>query len=141
MVSRTATSARGVRAALLAIIALLALVLGIVAMHASMVQGHNSANFEQTATVAAMQMTVPTSQMGASPSSHHAMGDMNLADCFLLGMICFLAAIAVLIIAILSGRIRSLLRPRMAEQSLAQTLRWLRPPEPPSLLDLSISRT
>lgn len=127
--------------ALLAIVALSALLLSIVAMHASMAQAHDMATSERTTSAAATQMTLPASAMDASPGSHHAMGDMNLADCLLLGMICFLTAVAVLILAVLTGRMRSLLRPRVAAQSPAQTLRRLRPPEPPSLLDLSISRT
>jgi hypothetical protein len=66
---------------------------------------------------------------------------MNLADCLLLGMVCFLTAVAVLLVAVVIGRLRSLLRPRAAAHALLTAVGRLRPPEPPSLLVLSISRT
>lgn len=141
VVSAAATSERGVRVALLALVALSALLLSIAAMHASMVQQHHAAALGSTATTSAMPMGAAAAQMVDDPSSDHAMSGMNLADCLILGMVCFLTAVAVLLFGLLVGRVRRLLRPRAAAHSLTHVLNQLRPPEPPSLLTLSISRT
>lgn len=112
------------------------------AMHASMVAGHGSSGHAHASDSAALVMPATitgTADHGAS--SDHAMGDMNLADCLLLGMVCFLTAVAVLLLAVVIGNLRSLLRPRALAQSLLAPLGRLRPPRPPSLLVLSISRT
>lgn len=141
----SAVSRGGVRAALLAIVVLAALLLSMAAMHASMVNGHRSGG-HLPATASQVMAMPAASQADAGATTSHAMGDMNLADCLLLGMVCFLTAAAVLLIAVVIGRLRSLLRPRAAALSLlAHSLRAaagrLRLPETPSLLVLSISRT
>lgn len=133
---------RGARAALLAVVALAALLLSMAAMHASMVNGHNSSQHLHASASPVMAMPAAmTTQVDAGASSDHAMGDMNLADCLLLGMVCFLTAAAVLLIAVAIGRLRVMLRPRAAAQAFLTAACRLRPPEPPSLLVLSISRT
>lgn len=138
----SAVDRRGVRAALLAVVALAALLLSMAAMHASMVNGHDSSEQLHASTSAVMAMPAATASQGdTGASSDHAMGDMNLADCLLLGMVCLLTAAAVLLVAVLLGRLRVLLRPRAAAQLLVTVAGRLRPPEPPSLLVLSISRT
>jgi len=132
---------------LLAIVVLAALLLSMAAMHASMVNGHRSGgHLPATASQVMAMPAAAASQADAGATTSHAMGDMNLADCLLLGMVCFLTAAAVLLIAVVIGRLRSLLRPRAAALSLlAHSLRAaagrLRLPETPSLLVLSISRT
>ena len=60
-------------------------------------------------------------------------------DCLLFGMVCFLMAVAVLLLAVLVVRLRSLLRSH-ALQLLVEIRGRLQPPRPPSLLELSISR-
>lgn len=138
----TATHERGVRIALLAVVALAAVLLSMAAMHASMVAGHGSDGHAHA--LDATSMAMPAAMAGtadSAPSSSHTMGDMNLADCLLLGMVCFLTAVAVLLLTVVVGNLRSLLRPRALAQSLLAPIGRLRPPRPPSLLVLSISRT
>jgi hypothetical protein len=133
---------RGARAALLAVVALAALLLSMAAMHASMVNGHDPRQHghASVSTVTAMPAAMAT-LVDAGASSDHAMGDMNLADCVLLGMVCFLTAAAMLLVAVVIGRLRVMLRPRAAAHAFLTVAGRLRPPEPPSLLVLSISRT
>jgi hypothetical protein len=140
--SPSVLSSGGIRVALLAVVALAALLLSMAAMHASMVheRGAGGDMHSVTSSVTAMP-TASADQADAGASSNHAMGDMNLADCLLLGMVCFLTAVAVLLVAVVIGRLRALLRPRDAAHVLLTTLGRLRPPEPPSLFVLSISRT
>ena len=130
------------RWALLAVVALAALLLSMAAMHASMVGDHGSGGQGHGSSMSAAS-TPPAmaSQVDGGDSKARAMGDMHLADRLLLCMVCFLTAVAVLLLAVVIGHLRSLLRPRAAARSLAVILRRLRPPTPPSLLALSISRT
>lgn len=139
--SRTAIDVRRLRAVILAVVALSAVLLGVAAMHASTVQ-HDPAGAPQQATMTVPMTTAAVGErMDAGASSDRAMGDMNLADCLILGMLCFLTAAALIVWSLLIARLRGLLRPRAAARSLGRALRGLRPPEPPSLLALSISRT
>jgi hypothetical protein len=136
---RTGVSARSLQVALLAVVTLAALLLSMAAMHASMVEGHRAGGH---ALVGLEKMPAAmAAQVDDRGSSDHAMGDMNVADCLLVGMVCFLSAVAVLLLAFVVGRLRTLLRPRAAAQSLLGAVGRLRPPEPPSLLVLSICRT
>lgn len=128
--------------ALLAVVALAAVFLSMAAMHASMVAGHGPSGHDHPAIPTTMAMpAAAASPADSGTSSDHALGDMNLADCLLLGMVCFLSAVAVLLLAVVIGNLRSLLRPRALAQSLLAPLGPFRPPRPPSLFVLSISRT
>ena len=69
----------------------------------------------------------------------HGMGGMAAMDCLLLGMMCLFGVGAVLLL-ILAGKLRSLLRRLLAVRART-AVASLRPPDPPSLLVLSISRT
>lgn len=143
----SAVSRAGIRAVLLAIVVVAALLLSMAAMHASMLDAHRSGGHMQATGAQVMAMpAAAVTQAGVGASAGHAMGNMNLADCLLLGMVCFLTAAAVLLLTVVIRRLRSLLRPCDATYlQLAHSLRTaagrLRPPEPPSLLVLSISRT
>lgn len=131
-----------VRAAVLAVLALLAVLLSMATMHASMVNEPGAGAHVQASASSGMAMpAAAVSQVAAAAGSDHAMRDMNLADCLLLGMVCFLTAVAVLLGAVIIGRLRALLRPRAADRFLLATLGRLRPFDPPSLEALSISRT
>lgn len=144
IVSNRTVSTRGVRVVLFAVVALASVLLSMAAMHASMIQAPGAERMSHASASASSVMAEPGamgSVAAATPSSDHAMGDMNLADCLLLGMVCFLTAAAVLLLALVIGVLRSLLRPRALAQSLLVVLGRLRPPEPPSLFVLSISRT
>jgi len=141
MAGRT-VDARGARLALLAVVALGALLLGLAAMHASMVPGHSPTGHSPASASADVPMPAAmATHIEAVASSGHAMSDMNLADCLLLGMVCLLTVAAVLLVAVVIGRLRVLLRPRAAAHSALTAAGRFRPPAPPSLLVLSISRT
>ncbi len=132
---------RRLRSLLLAALAVSAILLGIVGMHASMAStGHGVSHVSDPMgmpEVAALS-AVPS---GDLMTGSHGMGDMNGMDCLLLGVMCFLAAIAVVILLVHLTRLRTLLRPRASAQSLRALLAHLPPPVPPSLHALSISRT
>lgn len=139
--SAAESRAERLRIALLAVLALCALLLGMAAMHASMVDRLAG---DSTGASAVSVMTMSSS--GADPdtggaSADHAMGDMDLLDCLVLGMLCFLAAVAAVILALLLGHEHQRLSPRATADALLQTVHGLASPRPPSLLVLSISRT
>lgn len=138
---KAVAGSRGVRVALLATIALSALLLSIAAMHASMVRAHGPVGHQHAVSAEASAMASPDVPMAGTPGSDGPMGDMDLADCLLMGMACLLAAAAVLILGLLTDRMRSVLRPRVSAQALGAVLRRFQPLRPPSLLTLSISRT
>lgn len=130
------------RMALLAALALCALLLGVAAMHASMID--RQAVEVPTGVSASSTMVMTTSgadSTAGGASADHAMGEMNLLDCLVLGMLRFLSAVAVLILALLLGLDHQRLSPRATAGALVQAVRGLSPPRPPSLLVLSISRT
>ena len=133
----------------MSVVSLVILLFGIVAMHAQMaghdastgdlmsasVMGPDTGHTETAATVGTvMNVTAVMDVM------RHGMGDMAAMDCLVLGMMCLFGAVALLLLLALTGRLRLLLRRRLAVRALA-AVGWLRPPEPPSLLLLSISRT
>jgi hypothetical protein len=138
----TAATRRPVRIALLAVVALAAVLLSMAAMHASMVDGHQATGHStSTLSIDESMQAAMASPIADGPSSDHVMGDMSLTDCLLLGMVCFLMSVALLLLAVALGRLRSVLRPRALAQASVAVLSRLRPPDPPSLLVLSISRT
>lgn len=129
------------RLVLLAVLALSSILLSMAAMHASMIEAHDSSS-HLSAPATSMVMPAATAvQVVVGIGSDQGMGDMTMPDCLLLGMLCFLSATAVLLLVLVFARLRSILRPRIFAQSLEAVLGRLRPPEPPSLLVLSISRT
>lgn len=140
MTSRAA-GRRGVRLALLAVVALATVLLSIAAMHASMVRGHESMSRIDHVAATSTAMANTSVVAVSTGSSDHTIGDMNLADCLLLSMVCFLMSVALFLLAVLLSRLRSVLQPRAAARAFGAWLGRLRPPDPPSLLILSISRT
>ncbi|MGN6446446.1 hypothetical protein [Amnibacterium sp.] len=141
MISVLTVGDRRVRAALLAVLVLGALLLGITAMHASMVSDgamHGSSQMAATGHDAQASTSATVSAFsGSSPSG----GSMDLMDCLLVGMVCFLTAIGIVLLAVALTRLRSVLRSRGLTRAPAISVRALRPPDPPSLLVLSICRT
>ena len=132
---------RRLRSLLLAALAVGAILLGIAGMHASMAGAHHGGSH-----IGASMGMPEVSAPSAAPAEDlmagsHGMGDMNGMDCLLLGLMCFVAAVAVVTLLVRITRLRAVLRPRAAAQSLRATLARLRPPVPPSLHALSISRT
>jgi hypothetical protein len=144
----SATPSR-VRFLLMSVVSLVILLFGIVAMHAQMaghdaspgglmsasVMGPDISHTETAATVDAV-----TSITAVMDVMRHGMGGMAAMDCLVLGMMCLFGAVALLLLLALTARLRLLLRRRLAVRALA-AVGWLRPPETPSLLLLSISRT
>jgi hypothetical protein len=144
----SATPSR-VRLLLMSVVSLGILLFGIVAMHAQMpghraspgdlmsasAMGPDTSHTETAATVDA-----GTNVTAVMDVMQHGMGGMAAMDCLVLGMMCLFGAVALLLLLALTGRLRLLLRRRLAVRALA-AVGWLRPPEPPSLLLLSISRT
>ncbi len=138
-----------VRLLLMSVVSLGILLFGIVAMHAQMaghdaspgdlmsasVMGPDIGHTEAAATVGSvMSVTAVMDVM------QYGMGGMAAMDCLVLGMMCLFGALAVMLLLALTGRLRALLRRRLAVRALAFR-GWVHPPEPPSLLLLSISRT
>jgi hypothetical protein len=138
-------SATAFRARLLvfAVLSLGILLFGIVAMHAQMAS-HDTRPGD-TMSVSATGAHAGKTEAAATMSAvmdvmQHGMGGMAAMDCLVLGMMCLFGALAVMLLLALTARLRALLRRRLAVR--AQVVRgWARPPEPPSLLLLSISRT
>lgn len=127
---------------LLSVLSVGVLLCGIVAMHAQLASVNTSSSTPMEASVAALHdaggVAAGTGVAVAMDVMQHGMGAM---DCMLLGMMCLFGVVALLLL-VLGGRLRSLLRRRLAVRALAATVAgWLRPPAPPSLLVLSISRT
>lgn len=126
---------------LLVVVALAAVLLGMSTMHASMAAMPHSAERADTSSAAATEM--PAGMAGPADTggrSDRTMGDMDPADCLLLGMACFFTAVAVLLLAILVGCLGAF-RPRTPARPSPLRLGRLGPPRAPSLLVLSISRT
>lgn len=123
------------------------LLCGIVAMHAQLASVNTSSSTPMEALVAALHdaggVAAGAGVAVAVDVMQHGMGGMSAMDCMLLGMMCLFGVVALLLLLlVLGGRLRSLLRRCLAVRALASTVAgWLRPPAPPSLLVLSISRT
>lgn len=135
---------RRLRVVLLDAFVLGALLLGMAAMHSSMAGGHPGVSSADASVSDAMTMTTSSAMSAPTAtgaSADHAMSDMNLLDCLVLGMLCFLSAIAVVILTLLLGHDHQQLRPRATATAFLHAVRGLSPPRPPSLLVLSISRT
>ena len=126
------------RRALVAVMALSALLLSLAAMHAAMGSASEQADHVHVASMS-MAPAPADSQLGAATNSRTLLGGMSPTDCLLFGMVCFLMAVALLLLPVVFARLRSLLRSRDT-QRLLQVQGRLRPPRPPSLLLLSISR-
>jgi hypothetical protein len=138
---RPSATPRRVRLVLLSILSVSALLCGIVAMHAQMAGADTSSG---AMPVSAMDRhagdVISSTVLGtATDVMQHGMGGMAAMDCLLLGMMC-LFGVGALLLLILAGKLRSLLRRLLAIRART-AVGWLRPPDPPSLLVLSISRT
>ncbi len=144
---RLSATAPRARLLLLSVLSLGVLLFGIVAMHAHMAGDDAPISDTMTSSVTASHdasmaanPTVASGTAAVMDVMQHGMGGMSAMDCLLLGMMCLFGIVALLLLIALSARLRSLLRRRLAVRPLAAA-GWLRPPEPPSLLVLSISRT
>ena len=145
-VQLSATAPRA-RLLLLSVLSLGVLLFGIVAMHAHMAGDDAPISDTMTSSVTASHdasmaanPTVASDTTAVVDVMQHGMGGMSAMDCLLLGMMCLFGALAVMLLLALAGRLRALLRRRLAVRALAAR-GWAHPPEPPSLLLLSISRT
>lgn len=141
---RPSAATRRVRLLLVSVGSLGVLLFGIVAMHAQMAAVDVPAS-GGTMAVAGMPTysghVRTVSARGASADAmRHAMGDMSAMDCLLMGMICLFGPVTVLLVLMLTGRLRLLLR-RLLAARVRVDAGGLRPAEPPSLLLLSICRT
>jgi uncharacterized membrane protein YeiB len=131
------------RLLLLSILSITALLYGIVAMHAQLADAGSTPSTSMSATypTAASGMESGTALAAATDPMDHGMGGMGAMDCLSLGMMCLFGVVALLLL-VLAVRLRSQLRRRLAVRTWAAAVAGpLRPPEPPSLLVLSISRT
>jgi hypothetical protein len=140
---RPSVTARRARVLLVSVASLGILLFGIVTMHARMAShdtfpsdtmgaaamGSHAGNVEAAITVRAAMVVI-----------QHGMGGMAAMDCLVLGMTCLFGAVALLLLLALMGRLRALLRRRLAVRALA-AVGSQRSPAPTSLLVLSISRT
>lgn len=130
---------------LLSVLSVGVVLCGIAAMHAQLASVNTSSTTSMEASVTtphnADNMAAGTEVVAATDAMQGGMGGMGAMDCMLLGMMCLFGVVALLLL-VLGGRLRSLRRRRLAVRALAATVAgWLRPPAPPSLLVLSISRT
>jgi hypothetical protein len=144
---RLSATAPRARVLLLSVLSIGVLLFGIVAMHAHLAGGHtpirdgmaSSAVASHDAAMHAIPTDAPVTA-AVMDVMQHGMGGMSAMDCLLLGMLCLFGMAALMLFIALFAQVRSLLRRRRAVRAPAADGR-LRPPEPPSLLVLSVCRT
>ncbi|WP_375386785.1 hypothetical protein [uncultured Amnibacterium sp.] len=144
------TSARsprsGLHVALVAGLAFIAILLGVLGMHASMVGAHgvgpeHAMAIDEPAPAVHASSAHAGSAHASASDPPHPMGGMGDLDCLLFGMLCSLGAVALAVLGILLRRPAAALRPLALPRGRPLIAPLTRPPLPPSLDLLSISRT
>lgn len=129
---------RSLRLALMAVFVLTTLVLSLAVMHAAMVSTPDPRSHGHVAPMS-MAPAQAAGSVDIAVGPEVPMGGISPMDCLLYGMVCFLMAVALLLLAIVFFQRQSFLRAR-ALQLVAKVRGRARIPSPPSLLVLSISR-
>lgn len=131
----------GRRIALVAVLALVAILLGVIGMHATMVGVHDVRPRHATAMDEPALMVHAASIQPSAPDAQHPMGGMNDLDCLLFGMLCSIGGVALAMLGVLLRRPAAAARPLALPRGRPIVVSLTRPPRPPSLDLLSISRT